>query len=73
MAKDVQEEITPEPHGMYYTPKHIADLASGSGGFLKQAAERRARKPVVRSPIPWIVGAAIAGCLIAMLILWMVR
>lgn len=31
--------------GMYYTPEHIADIASGSGAFLKEAADDLTENP----------------------------
>ena len=31
--------------GIYYTPKHIADIASGSGGFMKQAFDLTQNPP----------------------------
>lgn len=31
--------------GKYYTPKHIAYIASGSGAFLKEAADDLTKNP----------------------------
>jgi len=41
MAKDKNIQQV----GMYYTPKHIVDIASGTGAFLKRAADGLSNPP----------------------------
>jgi len=45
MAKNKQKVLSEKPLGMYYTPRKILDPATGTGGFLKHAADGLSNPP----------------------------